>query len=74
MKSMRYIITRPDLQEGSLRLLKYLEGTFPQSGPAHFVDDRGQEHAVQVDRDRGRIWGLGGFFMPSTWVSMMCCT
>ncbi|ACO45004.1 hypothetical protein [Deinococcus deserti] len=59
---MRYIITRPDLQEGSMRLLKYLEGTFPQSGPAHFVDDRGQEHAVQVDLERKRVWGLSGFF------------
>ncbi|MFC4427856.1 hypothetical protein [Deinococcus navajonensis] len=59
---MRYIITRPDLQEGSLRLLKYLEGTFPDSGAAQFVDDRGQEHPVQVDRQRGRIWGLGGLY------------
>ncbi|THF67689.1 hypothetical protein E7T06_19900 [Deinococcus sp. Arct2-2] len=62
MKSMRYIITRPCLQEGSLRLAKYIEGHFPQSGPAQFVDDRGQEHAVQVDRERGRVWGLGGLY------------
>ncbi|MFC4639133.1 hypothetical protein [Deinococcus hohokamensis] len=59
---MRYIITRPDLQEGSLRLLKYLEGTFPDSGAAQFVDDRGHEHPVQVDRARGRIWGLGSLY------------
>ncbi|UQN07462.1 hypothetical protein [Deinococcus sp. QL22] len=62
MKSMRYIITRPCLQEGSLRLAKYIEGHFPQSGPAQFVDDRGQEHAVQIDRERGRVWGLGGLY------------
>lgn len=58
MKAMRYIITRPCLQEGSLRLLKYLDATFPESGPAQFVDDRGREHAVQVDRAAGRVWGL----------------
>ncbi|ANE42550.1 hypothetical protein [Deinococcus puniceus] len=62
MKSMRYIITRPCLQEGSLRLAKYIEGHFPQSGPAQFVDDRGQEHAVQIDRERGRVWGLGSLY------------
>ncbi|WP_040382820.1 hypothetical protein [Deinococcus apachensis] len=58
MKAMRYIITRPCLQEGSLRLLKYLDATFPESGPAQFMDDRGREHAVQVDRAAGRVWGL----------------
>lgn len=62
MKSVRYIITRPCLQEGSLRLAKYIEGYFPQHGPAQFVDDRGQEHAVQIDRERGRVWGLGGLY------------
>ncbi|PNY81642.1 hypothetical protein [Deinococcus koreensis] len=59
---MRYIITRPCLQEGSLRLLKYLESTFPTSGPAVFLDDKGDEHAVQVDRERGRVWGLGAVY------------
>lgn len=62
MKSMRYIVTRPCLQEGSLSLLKYLQSTFPQSGPAVFVDDKGEEHSVQVDTERGRIWGLGGLY------------
>ncbi len=59
---MRYIITRPDLQEGSLRLLKYMDPLFSQSGAACFVDDRAEEHAVQVDRERGRIWGLAPLF------------
>lgn len=59
---MRYIITRPDLQEGSLRLLKYMDPLFSQSGAACFVDDRAEEHTVQVDRERGRIWGLGSLF------------
>jgi len=55
---MRYIITRPCLQDSSLRLLKYLEATFPESGPAQFVDDKGREHTVQIDREAGRVRGL----------------
>lgn len=62
MKSIRYIVTRPCLQEGSLRLLKYLESTFPNAGPAVLVDEKGEEHAVQVDLDRRRVWGLGGLY------------
>ncbi|MFW8626449.1 hypothetical protein [Deinococcus sp. ME38] len=62
MKSIRYIVTRPCLQEGSLRLLKYLESTFPNAGPAVLVDEKGEEHAVQVDLDRMRVWGLGGLY------------
>ncbi len=62
MKSMRYIVTRPCLQEGSLSILKYLQSTFPQSGPAVFVDDKGEEHSVQVDTERARVWGLGGLY------------
>ncbi|GGL84370.1 hypothetical protein GCM10010840_22700 [Deinococcus aerolatus] len=62
MKSMRYIVTRPCLQEGSLSILKYLQSTFPQSGPATFVDDKGEEHSVQVDTERARVWGLGGLY------------
>nr|WP_029474726.1 hypothetical protein [Deinococcus frigens] len=59
---MRYIVTRPCLQEGSLSILKYLQSTFSQSGPAVFVDDKGDEHSVQVDTERARIWGLGGLY------------
>lgn len=62
MKQMRYIITRPCLQEGSLRLLKYLEATFPESGPAQFVDDKGREHAVEIDRAAGYVRGLRPLF------------
>ncbi|KEF34085.1 hypothetical protein RDMS_08935 [Deinococcus sp. RL] len=58
MKQMRYILTRPCLQEGTLRLQKYLETTFPESGPAVFVDDRGREHRVEVDRAAGVVRGL----------------
>ncbi|THF86846.1 hypothetical protein E7T09_09955 [Deinococcus sp. KSM4-11] len=56
------MITRPCLQEGSLSLLKYLESTFPTSGPAVFVDDRGDEHAVQIDRERMEVRGLGALY------------
>ncbi|ADV66309.1 hypothetical protein [Deinococcus maricopensis] len=56
--SVRYIITRPCLNEGSLRLLKYLDPVFPTSGPATFIDDRAHEHAVTVDRARARVTGL----------------
>jgi hypothetical protein len=59
---MRYIITRSCLQEGSMRLLKYNEALFPASGPATFVDDRGEEYAVQIDRDQLRVLGLGRLF------------
>ncbi|WP_221089518.1 hypothetical protein [Deinococcus aquaedulcis] len=59
---MRYVITRPCLQEGSLRLLKYLSDTFPSAGPVTLVDDRGQEHTAQVDPARQRVWGLGSLY------------
>lgn len=62
MKSLRYTVTRPCLQEGSLRLLKYLESTFAQSGPVVFVDDKAKEHTVQVDTEQGRVWGLHGLY------------
>lgn len=62
MKQMRYIITRPCLQSGSLRLQKYIEGTFPASGPAQFVDDKGREHPVQIDREAGYVRGLGELY------------
>lgn len=62
MTSIRYIITRSCLQDGSMRLLKYNEGHFPQSGPAQFVDEKGTEHAVHIDRERMRVTGLRTFY------------
>ncbi|MDR6219329.1 hypothetical protein [Deinococcus soli (ex Cha et al. 2016)] len=62
MKAQRYIITRPCLQDGSLRLLKYLEGTFPSAGPITLVDDQGHEHAAQVDLTGRRVTGLGSVY------------
>lgn len=62
MTSIRYIITRSCLQDGSMRLLKYNEGHFPQSGPAQFVDEKGTEHTVHIDRERMRVTGLRTFY------------
>lgn len=62
MKAQRYIITRPCLQDGSLRLLKYLEGTFPSAGPVTLVDDQGHEHPAQVDLTGRRVTGLGSLY------------
>ncbi|MFC6591886.1 hypothetical protein ACFP81_07630 [Deinococcus lacus] len=62
MKALRYIITRPCLQEGSMRLLKYLEGQFPESGPVKFYDEAGQEYPAEVRRDLERVLGLGAFY------------
>ncbi|MFC3862697.1 hypothetical protein ACFOPQ_18180 [Deinococcus antarcticus] len=62
MTSIRYIITRSCLQDGSMRLLKYNEGHFPQSGPAQFVDEKGTEHPVHIDRERMRVTGLRTFY------------
>lgn len=62
MTSIRYIITRSCLQDGSMRLLKFNEGHFPRSGPVLFIDQHGKEHQLQVDRERMRVTGLGGFY------------
>lgn len=56
--SVRYIITRPCLSEGSVRLLKYLDSLFPQDGPITLLDDRGAEHEARVSRGAGRVYGL----------------
>lgn len=62
MNTTRYILTRSCLQDGSMRLLKYNEPYFPESGPAQFVDDRGKAHEVQVDRNAMRVTGLAGLY------------
>ena len=56
--SVRYILTRPCLSEGSVRLLKYLESVFPHDGTVTLIDDRGHEHAARADRRAGRVDGL----------------
>lgn len=62
MNPTRYILTRTCLQEGSLRLLKFNEFYFPQSGPVTFVDERGKEYAAQVDREAMQVTGLGDLY------------
>lgn len=60
--SVRYVITRPCLSEGSVRLLKYLEAVFPDSGPVTLLDDQGAEYEVSVDRAAGRLRGLSELY------------
>lgn len=55
---LRYVITRPCLSEGSMRLLKYLEPLFSQEGPVELRDARGQSFLARVDPAARRIWGL----------------
>lgn len=62
MNPTRYILTRSCLQDGSMRLLKFNEFYFPESGTAQFVDDRGKEYSAQIDRDQMRVLGLGELY------------
>ncbi|AXG99271.1 hypothetical protein DVJ83_09065 [Deinococcus wulumuqiensis] len=62
MNPTRYILTRSCIEEGSMRLLKFNESSFPESGPVQFVDDRGKEYAALVDRERMRVTGLGELY------------
>ena len=45
-----------------MRLLKFNESAFPESGPVQFVDDRGKEYAALVDRERMQVLGLGELY------------
>ncbi len=60
--SVRYILTRPCLSEGSVRLLKYLESVFPEGGAVTLLDDKGAEYEATVDRAAGRVLGLGELY------------
>ena len=62
MNPTRYILTRSCLQDGSMRLLKFNEFYFPESGTAQFVDDRGKEYSAQIDRAQMRVLGLGELY------------
>ena len=62
MNPTRYILTRSCIEEGSMRLLKFNESSFPESGPVQFVDDRGKEYTALVDRERMRVTGLGELY------------
>ncbi|MFC4452223.1 hypothetical protein [Deinococcus sonorensis] len=64
MKAARYIITRPCLAEGSLRLLKYLEPLFSEdpSETFTFQDLSGRSYPVTPDRPRARLLGMGELY------------
>lgn len=58
----RYIITRPCLAEGSLRLLKYLQPLFPAEGPVMLQDGKGERFTANVELARGRLTGMGELY------------
>lgn len=63
MDTLRYIITRACLQEGSMRLLRYLKPHFPtENGQVNFYDDAGHEYLIQVDHAQERLLGLADFY------------
>ncbi|MHA0037144.1 DNA binding protein [Deinococcus sp. PESE-13] len=62
MNPTRYILTRSCIEEGSMRLLKFNEASFPESGPVQFVDDRGKEYLAVVDRTQMQVLGLGELY------------
>lgn len=62
MNSIRYIITRFCLQDGSMRLLKYNENYFPEAGPVQFKDESGSEYIVQVDRKKMCVTDLDNLY------------
>lgn len=61
MESFRYIITRACLQEGSLRLQRYLKPHFPTEGSVQLFDEAGHEYVAEIDRGE-RLVGVGPFY------------
>ncbi|WP_424951412.1 hypothetical protein [Deinococcus sp.] len=61
-QAVRYIITRPCLAEGSLRLLKYLQPLFPAEGQVALQDGKGERFWATVDPVQGRLTGLGELY------------
>jgi hypothetical protein len=61
-QAMRYVITRPCLAEGSLRLLKYLRPMFPEEGQVQLQDSRGEFFTVTVEAATGRLSGVGELY------------
>ncbi|WP_293911561.1 hypothetical protein [Deinococcus sp.] len=60
--SLRYIITRPCLSEGSLTVAKYLQGLFPVTLAGQTLalsDEQGREYPVQLSASGKRLLGLG---------------
>ena len=61
-QAIRYVITRPCLAEGSLRLLKYLRPMFPEEGQVQLQDGRGELFTVTVEAATGRLSGVGELY------------
>ncbi len=61
-QTIRYIITRPCLAEGSLRLLKYLQPLFPADGQVQLQDSRGELFNATVETINGRLTGVGELY------------
>ncbi|MBB6098221.1 hypothetical protein HNR42_001646 [Deinobacterium chartae] len=60
-RQYRYVITRPCLQEGSIRILKYLEPLLPE-GTVTFRDEKGEEFQARVSLRDGRVRGMGDYY------------
>lgn len=61
MQTFRYIITRACLQEGSLRLQRFLRPHFPAEGETvKLFDEGGHDYAVTVTGER--LLGVGPFY------------
>ncbi|MCY1701816.1 hypothetical protein [Deinococcus sp. SL84] len=61
METFRYIITRACLQEGSLRLQRYLKPHFPPEGTVRLFDDSGHEYGAEISQGE-RLLGVGPFY------------
>ncbi len=59
---LRYVITRPCLQSGTITLSRALEQAMPQDGPLVFVGEAGEEILASVDGKTRQVRGLADYF------------
>ena len=63
--TLRYIITRPCLSEGTLTVAKYLEPLFPAElagQTLHLMDEQGRDYPVQLSKNAKRLSGVGALY------------
>lgn len=63
--TLRYIITRPCLSEGTLTVAKYLRELFPAALAGqilHLTDDQGREYPAQMSDNAQRLLGLNALY------------
>ena len=63
--TLRYIITRPCLSEGTLTVAKYLEPLFPAElagQTLHLMDEQGRDYPVQLSNTAKRLSGVGALY------------